>query len=127
MLRLILKSETVKHALEDGLRYYSARDCVACTRVLPLPFLVEKRVDCLDLKGRYVATIDWKGTLCAVSQYDSSVQHGPEWLAEETTVNDLTEVFEKTKSVWLAIFQNFDRRAGNGSDSTSGRASARLS
>ena len=35
-----------------------------------------------------------------------------EWLAKmETTVNDLTEVFEETKSVWLSIFQEFDRRA----------------
>ena len=111
VLRLILKSETVKHALEDGLRIYQQETAWPVRECFPLPFLVEKRVDCLDLKERYVATIDAEGTLCAVSQYDSSVQHGPEWLAKmETTVNDLTEVFEKTKGVWLSIFQNFDRR-----------------
>ncbi|CAH0369061.1 unnamed protein product [Pelagomonas calceolata] len=111
VLRLILKSETVKHALEDGLRIYQQETAWPLRECFPLPFLVEKRVDCLDLAQRYVATIDSEGTLCAVSQYDSSVQHGPEWLARmETTVNDLTEVFEKTKGAWLAIFQNFDRR-----------------
>ena len=40
-----------------------------------------------------------------MSQYDSSVQHGPEWLAKmETTVNDLTEVFEKTKQCLVGYF-----------------------
>ncbi len=111
VLRLILKSETVKHALEDGLRIYQQETAWPLRACFPLPFCVEKRVDCLDLAQRYVATIDSDGVLCAVSQYDTSVQHGPEWLSRmENTVNDLTEVFEKTKSVWSAIFQNFDRR-----------------
>ena len=111
VLRLILKSETVKHALEDGLRIYQQETAWPLRACFPLPLLVEKRVDCLDLTQRYVATIDCDGVLCALSQYDSSVQHGPEWLSRmEPTVNDLTEVFEKTKQVWLSIYENFDRR-----------------
>ena len=77
----------------------------------PLPVEVQKKVDVFPLSSRYVCVVDAEGQLCAMSQRDPDVQHGPDWLERcAETVQQVLSNFETTRHAWARIHKAYDRR-----------------